>query len=204
MSGQEKCKFCERKGKRFCKRENGYICSRCCGEQRDLMECPPECDYLKLWLKSLNNLLKSLKKLEYQEIQRNQFQDLQKNLAKQTIFQRLLFISLPDGISYGDNDVRAFLAYLKEFFRIRRSGLIYTPPFNNHKTRLWFEQFMKKKEEFENIQLRLTDDEFLDCIGKEERTLEWYKSKRFAKNPYLTQLIFFSPEIEGKRIIPSV
>ncbi len=63
---------------------------------------------------------------------------------------------------------------------------------------------MKKKEEFENIQLRLTDDEFLDCIGKEERTLEWYKSKRFAKNPYLTQLIFFSPEIEGKRIIPSV
>lgn len=42
-----KCVICNvRKGKRFCVKENEFICSRCCGLIRDPQLCPNDCPYL--------------------------------------------------------------------------------------------------------------------------------------------------------------
>jgi hypothetical protein len=47
MKKSEKCVICNfRKGKRFCVKENDFICSRCCGLIRDTQLCPSDCPYI--------------------------------------------------------------------------------------------------------------------------------------------------------------
>jgi hypothetical protein len=47
MKKAKKCVICNaRKGKRFCVKENDFICSRCCGLIRDPQLCPNDCPYI--------------------------------------------------------------------------------------------------------------------------------------------------------------
>jgi len=47
MKKAKNCVICNvRKGKRFCVKENDFICSRCCGLIRDTQLCPNDCPYL--------------------------------------------------------------------------------------------------------------------------------------------------------------
>lgn len=52
-----KCRICgQRKGKRECLREENLICSRCCGETRNIEDCTRKCPYIQPLLKDLKLL----------------------------------------------------------------------------------------------------------------------------------------------------
>lgn len=198
MLQKRKCKRCGRTGKRVCPKEKGFICSLCCGQQRDILTCPFDCEYLRNWLKEEKARLEQVKAKEYQALTKQELEDLRANFQSQGIFQNLLVRSIPEGSKYSDDDARQLLEYINELFRIKTSGLIYEPPLQNLKIKIWFDLFIKKKKELEKLGVKLTDREILQCAKREERALQFYSKERFAKNPYLTQLIVFLPEIKEK------
>lgn len=121
-----KCVIChQRTGKRLCPARNGYICTLCCGQEREVtIECPYECPHLEEAYRFQWHRLERPAEIAYKshEVPERFVEEKQPLIA--TISVRLLQ-GAHEHPGIVDADLRAVIDALVRTYETRSSGLVY-------------------------------------------------------------------------------
>lgn|GEM_PF-5640698 len=203
MKSRARCNVCGRVAKRICPVDNLPICSLCCAEKRNSYRCNADCIYFKKWKDEQESRFHEYYSRYLQSLSKGELEDLKENFQTQRAFRYILANSLDGSINYTDEDARQFLAFLRDFLRIRKSGIIYTPPFQSDRVERWLNKFMREIENFAKTGYRIGDEDLLRCVSREESLLKFFKEHYISGNPYIGQLLFslMNKDQESRKII---
>jgi hypothetical protein len=126
MGQSMECILCkQRGGKRYCLAVRGYICTLCCGAEREVsIDCPFECTYLQEAYRNEEQRAKPPEKPAYAE------HDVPEGFVEEhnELIARLavtLLESAREGSGIRDDDLRAVLDALIRTYQTLSSGLVY-------------------------------------------------------------------------------
>ena len=143
------CRICEkRRPQRFCIGIGGEICSRCCGEQREVtIDCPFECEYLREARRHERPVVAASDKVPHAEVRvTDEYVESHSALITRVIRGLLEAARQTPGVV--DSDVREALESMIKTQLTRESGLIYETRPNNpyaaaiqQRLRDWIEEY---------------------------------------------------------------